>query len=120
MMKQSVQLKTAGAWGANVIPFVRPEPAAARLSMRDRMDVADWREPASRLGFDRLVIHERGSFDPPDVDNFLSVYRRGDSWASWTLVRRGAWVMAWSSASGADAGRFACVSDALRTLLITV
>jgi hypothetical protein len=117
-MKQSVQLKEPGVWGANVIPFVRPEAAAARLSMRDRMDIADWREPARRLGFDRLVIHERGRSDPPEVDNFLSVYRRGDGWACWTLVRRGAWVVAWSSATGADSGRFASVSDALRTLLI--
>src|SRR5271156_756826 len=99
--------------GAQVIAF-RPAPnPGARLSLRDRMDIAAWRDPASTRGFDRLVIHERASFDPPDLDSFLGIYRRGDAWASWNVARCGAWVLAWCSSSGADIGRFASVADAL-------
>jgi hypothetical protein len=105
-------------WGPNVIAFVPPAAHAARLSWRDRMDVAAWREPARCLGFDRLVIHEHSLFDPPDLESFLSVYRQGASWARWSLARRGAWVMAWCSSTGADIGRFASMSEALKALLV--
>ncbi len=107
-----------GPWGPNVIAFVQRAPHAARLSWRDRMDVADWREPAQRAGYDRLVIHERSLLDPPDLESFLSVYRRGASWARWSLARRGEWVMAWCSTTGADIGRFASMSEALHALLV--
>jgi hypothetical protein len=121
-MTHSLQLDATGSVLSNVIPFVRPvvgpaTESAARLSMRDRMDVAEWRERACQLGYDRLVIHERSSLDPPEVESFLSVYRQGARWASWTLVRHGGWVVAWRSATGADAGHFGSVSEALLALL---
>jgi len=122
-LQHNLQLDVTGTVMSNIVPFVRPAlgsaaESAARLSMRDRMDVADWREPARQLGYDRLVIHERGSLDPPDVESFLSVYRIGARWASWNLVRHGGSVIAWRSATGADAGCFGTVSEALRALLI--
>lgn len=125
-LQKNLQLDVTGSVLANVIPFVRPALAgcatgsAAGLSVRDRIDIADWREPARQLGYDRLVIHERSFLDPPDVDSFLSVYRIGANWACWNLVRNGGWVIAWRSATGADAGRFGTVSEALRALLIVV
>jgi hypothetical protein len=84
------------------------------------MDVAAWREPAQRLGYDRLTIHEHSLFDPPELESFLSVYRDGARWARWSLARRGAWVFAWCSTTGVDVGRFASMSEALRALLGTV
>jgi hypothetical protein len=108
------QPETARNGGAKIIPFPRP---AARLTWRDRMDVAEWREAANRLGYDRLEIHERDHHDPPDLECFLSIYRTGTKWACWSLVRNGPWVVAWCSGTGADAGRFASVADALGALL---
>jgi hypothetical protein len=108
----------------NVIPFA-PRAAGvggtaltgARLSMRDRMDVTSWQEPARACGYDRLVIHERTPCDPPDIDSFLSIYRHGESWSRWGIARCGASVLAWCSVSGKDFGRFASVSEALGSLL---
>jgi hypothetical protein len=107
----------SGAGASNVIPFRPASNTGACLSLRDRMDVMAWRDPANTLGFDRLVIHERSSCDPPDLDSFLGIYRRGEVWASWNLARCGAGVLAWCSRSGADVGRFASVADALEALL---
>jgi hypothetical protein len=116
-MRQYDNFATKPDWGENVIPFVS-RFTAARLSWRDRMDIAEWRETASSLGYDRLEIHERDSHDPPDLECFLSIYRTGTQWACWSLARRGAWVVAWCG-SGADAGRFGSVAEALRTLLLS-
>jgi hypothetical protein len=104
------------AGGANIIPFARPVSGQARLSMRDRMDVTVWQESARQFGYDRLVIHERAPCDPPDVDSFLSIYRRGEVWSRWGVARCGATVLAWCSVSGVDMGRFESVGEALRAL----
>ena len=102
--------------GAEIIPFTRRADRGARLSLRDRMDVTFWQESARQFGYDRLVIHERAECDPPDVDSFLSIYRRGEAWSRWNVARCGATVLAWCSVSGADMGHFTTVAEALGTL----
>ncbi len=81
------------------------------------MDVTSWQEPAFAQGYDRLVIHERAPCDPPDVDSFLSIYRRGEPWSRWGVARYGASVLAWCSVSGMDLGHFGSVGEALGSLL---
>ncbi len=98
-----------------VIPFAgRISPAG--LSLRDRMEVAQWQDRIRRTGYDRMVIHERGPGDPPEVDSFLSIYRPGDRWARWGLARCGSSVLAWCSLTGTDVGRFASIGEALGAL----
>jgi len=89
----------------------------AGLTPRDRIEVGRWRDEARQLGYDRLVIHDREAFDPPDIDSFLSVYRAGESWSAWGVARRGGSIIAWCGKSGADLGNFASVSDALMAIL---
>jgi hypothetical protein len=101
-----------------VIPFVQRQQVAG-LTARDRIEVARWRHDAQRLGYDRLVIHEREWLDPPDVGSFLSIYRMGEPWARWGLTRKGMSVLAWCSLTGDDFGPFVSVSDALLTLFST-
>lgn len=101
----------------NVVAFALPASTGARLSIRDRMDVTSWLEPAFARGYDRLVIHERTECDPPEIDSFLSIYRRGESWSRWGVARCGATVLAWCSVSGMDIGRFASMAEALGSLL---
>jgi len=100
-----------------VIAFAPRAAAGARLNMRDRMDVAQWRETAHRAGYDRLVIHEKTPFDPPELDSFLGIYRRGEAWSRWCVARCGASVTAWCSVSGRDIGRFGSVAEALTAVL---
>jgi hypothetical protein len=80
------------------------------------MEVAMWQGRLLPFGCDRMVIHERGPCDPPDLDSFLSIYRQGEAWARWGLARCGSSVLAWCSVTGADIGRFATVGDALGAL----
>jgi hypothetical protein len=99
-----------------IIPFP-PRPPLAGLTSRDRIEVWRWQEEARQLGYDRLVIHDREPFDPPDTDSFLSIYRTGESWSRWGVSRRGSSVLAWCSKTGADLGPFASVSEALMAIL---
>ncbi len=85
--------------------------------MRDRMEVAKWRENARNCGYDRLVIHERVAGDPPEVGSFLSVYRRGEPWSRWGVTRMGDGIVAWCCVTGTDVGRFATIEAALLALL---
>ena len=101
---------------ATILPFRRPGQDLARLSMRDRMDVTIWQESAPRYGYDRLVIHERSSYDAEDVESFLSIYRRGETWSRWGVARRGNSVLAWCAYSGMDVGEFGTVDEALGNL----
>lgn len=101
---------------ATVVAF-RPRVQAAGLTLRDRLDIASWREPAQHCGYDRLTIHERLAGDPPDVDSYLSVYPRGEPWSRFGVARVAGQVIAWYCRTGADIGRFPSVAAALLTLL---
>ncbi|MEJ0047437.1 MAG: hypothetical protein WDN04_15985 [Rhodospirillales bacterium] len=103
--------------GTNIISFAPRAGGSARLTLSDRMEAMMWLEQARGYGYDRLVVHERSPDDPPEVESFLSIYRRGEAWASWGVARSGGSILAWSSVSGADVGRFASVADALAALL---
>ena len=87
------------------------------LTPRDRMDAGDWRDAARLAGYDRLVIHNRDSNDAQEVGNFLSVYRRGESWSRWGFARYRGVVRAWCCLSGADVGEFATLGEALASVL---
>jgi hypothetical protein len=110
-----LQPKDVALAGATVIPFAG-QISRTGLSLRDRMEVASWQGRLQPFGCDRMVIHERGPCDPPDLDSFLSIYRKGEAWARWGLARCGSSVLAWCSVTGADIGRFASVGDALGAL----
>ena len=114
---EQTQSDLAAGGRSNVIQFKPAANTASSLSLRDRMEVAAWQDPAGTGGFDRIVIHERASGDPPEFGSFLGIYRHGEAWARWNVARCGAGVLAWCSRSGADIGRFASVADALDALL---
>jgi hypothetical protein len=99
-----------------VIPFPGRSPLAG-LTSRDRIEVGRWQEEARLLGYDRLVIHDREKFDPPDTDSFLSVYRAGESFSCWGVSRRGNIMVGWCCKTGADLGPFGSVSEALTSML---
>ena len=101
------------------IVHLRPSQAepGAGLSLRDRMEVARWQDSVHAAGYDRVVIHERSAFDPPEMECFLGLYRRGEPWARWGIARCGARVTAWCSVTGRDVGWFASMADALAAVL---
>ncbi len=101
----------------NILVFRSRVATCDGLTIRDRMDVAVWRENARNFGYDRLVVHERQAGDPPEVGSFLSVYKRGEPWSRWGVTRTEGGVLAWCCVTGADVGRFATVEEALLALL---
>lgn len=104
----------------NVVSFVsgpkRLNPASC-FNLHDRVDAAAWREAASQAGYDRMIFHCRDDGDAQDVGNFLSLYRRGESWSRLTFARHNWVVEAWCSLTGADLGKFDTLGGALATVL---
>ncbi len=98
-----------------VVPFTG-RVSRVGLSLQDRMEIALWQSRLRHLGFDRVVIHERGSYDPPELESFLSLYRRGEGFARWVLTRKGGGVIVWPSGKGAELGPFSSVEDAFLAL----
>jgi hypothetical protein len=105
--------------GAIIIPFPVRGPVGEHLTVEDRIAACDWEATAILFGYDRMIIHERLPSDPPDVANFLSIYRAGEQWATWCLARRGGSLLAWACATGADIGRFRTIGEALTAILLT-
>ena len=48
--------------------------------------------------------------------DYISIYRAGDSWAVWGLTRQGPSVQLWRCATGADLGQFPTMHEALAAL----
>jgi hypothetical protein len=102
--------------GATVVQFPGPARSEARFHVRDRVEIARWRETAAGWGFDRLAIYESGS-EAPEPGDYLCAYRCGEPWARWGFARRGAQIWAWCCRSGADVGSFATIAEALASIL---
>ena len=90
---------------------------AACFTPRDRMEVSDYREAAKAVGYDRMVIHDRDYGDAQEVGNFLSVYRRGESWSRWGFARQGRTISSWCCLTSMDMGQFCSLGEALSTVL---
>ncbi|HTR18318.1 MAG TPA: hypothetical protein VMI52_14985 [Acetobacteraceae bacterium] len=105
--------------GAIIIPFPLRRPVVEHLTVEDRIGACEWEATAALFGYDRMIIHERLPNDPPDVANFLSIYRAGEKWATWCLARRGGALLAWACGTGADVGRFRTIGEALTAVLLT-
>ncbi len=100
-----------------VIPFAPKPRAAAYFTPFDRMEIHRWRDHARRLGYDRMVIHDREPGDFAEMGNFLSLYRVGESWSRWVFARKGSVVSVWCSLTGADLGEFPSLQVAFQTVI---
>lgn len=96
---------------AQVIAFPSPGERANRLTSRDWQDVTAWSFGVRRGG--ELVVHERERYGAADVADIISVYRRGERWASWCLARSGRVVHAWRCTDGRDVGEWPTMREAL-------
>ena len=107
--------------GARILAFARRGAFAGSLNAcftaRDRMEVFAWQETASAAGYDRMVIHDRDTGDAQEVGNFLSVYRRGESWSRWGFARQGQAISGWCCLTSMDMGQFDTLADAFATVL---
>ena len=72
------------------------------FTLRDRADLDDWSSADIRI-----------SICSSDTGPFAMLYRAGQSWASWGVVRQGRSVLLWDCITLADIGRFPSMIDAL-------
>ena len=106
-----ISFARAGSLAASAMAY------AFRLTPRDRMDISDWQEAARTAGYDRMVIHDRDYGDAQEVGNFLSVYRRGESWSRWGFARQGRTINGWCCLTSTDMGQFGSLGEALGAIL---
>ncbi len=94
---------------------IRPRPANY-LTVLDRTQALCWQaSEADRRGV-RLAIHRRQQDDPPEIGDFVSIYRTNEVFAAWGVARRGPSLRLWRSATGADIGEFATMREALAVI----
>lgn len=100
-----------------VVRFVPRTAGRVHLSALDRAEIEAWRDYVSRVGFDRMIIHEREPGDHAEVGNFVALHRRGEAWAHYNFARKAQAVIAWCGVSGADIGAYATIGEAFRHVL---
>ena len=93
---------------AEIITFRRP---TNRFTTADRMALARWEARGVRL-----AIHQRRHDDPPEVEEFASIYPPQGSWAHWGAVRQGRAISVWRSRDGQDIGSFETMTEALEAV----
>jgi len=86
-----------------------------RLTAQDRREAVCWSQGVAGL-WCRLVIYADPTEDE-DIGDFVSIYRLGQSWASWGVARRGDQILLWQSDHGVDIGAFPTMADALQAIL---
>lgn len=111
-------------WG-KVIAFPRKIDARSRqtvtlFSMRDRICALAWAEIARPRGITRLVFEAAGDFDDADAGEFILIYERSASWASWGIGSGPLGMTLWRSACGTTIGQFKTLPEALETLLALI
>ena len=95
-----------------------PRFSAPRFSAGDRLALLEWQNHGAS-GYARLLIEDGQPGSLPDCAAYALIYRRGTSWASWGLTRRGGGspgIMAWRCSTGATLGVYATMEEALLAL----
>ncbi len=103
--------------GSKVLAFPAGRADGSRFTMHDRLEICRWSDALRRRGCDRLVIHERMPSDPPEVGDYLSIYRAGQVWARCGVARQRTRILAWCSLTGEDIGPFDTLREALGAVL---
>jgi hypothetical protein len=83
------------------------------LTLVDRVQALRWQQDEAANRGVRLAIYRRQQDDPPEIGDFVSIYRANEMWAAWGVARRGPSLRLWRSANGADIGEFASMQEAL-------
>jgi hypothetical protein len=86
-----------------------------RFTTVDRQEALFWARGVAGL-WCRLVIYADPAEDE-EIGDFVSIYRLGQSWASWGLARRNSQILLWRSDHGVDLGSFPSVAEALQAIL---
>ncbi len=98
---------------ATILRFPVQTRPANYLTLLDRTQALRWQaDEADRRGV-RLAIYHRRQDDPPEIGDFVSIYRQNERFAAWGVARRGPSLRLWRSATGADIGEFATMREAL-------
>ena len=100
-----------------VIAFPSHRTAVSRFTLQDRLEIVRCAAALGSAGGDRLVIHDRLPTDPPEIGDWLSIYRPGEIWACCGIARQRGRILAWSSVTGEDVGPFATLREALQAML---
>lgn len=103
--------------GAEVIVLRRQPDHGIRFTVSDRIEIARRAASLDGTGIERLVIHERLPWDPPELGDFLSIYSNGKPWAGCCIARERGRLLVWCAVTGREKGPFENMAAALDTIM---
>ena len=83
-----------------------------RFSMRERMIALEWAQTSRRLGFSRLTIEPAAECGDGEVCEFLLIYTKDFSWATWGIGCGADGLTVWQAAWGNTVGVFQSLNAA--------
>lgn len=118
---EHLERSEAGMGTAQLIAFpgirgVRGARTTSRFSMRDRIMALDWSDAVRPLGFTKLVFEDAGDFGDNETGEFVLIYEKCASWASWGIGYGERGMTLWRSACGTTMGQYATLGEALSAL----
>lgn len=107
----AVTKKAQGLWQG---PCGRLYHASNQFTPADHASLAAWAGDISH-GYDRLEV-EQGMLEDGSWAGYALIYRLGQVWSTWGILRRGDHLEVWRCASGKTVGRYALMTFALLSL----
>jgi hypothetical protein len=107
-----------------VSPGIRDWPGFCRhhgtapLSPLDRTDLQSCKNYVLALGYEALTVHAVDPLDGVAASELACTCRVGETWMTWVFARIDDRILAWSALTGADAGSFTSMSEAIRCVLL--
>ena len=87
----------------------------ARFTVADRATLVSWQAYCQEFW---MTIHRRLPDDPPEIGDFVSIYKGDDQWAFCGAARFGRFIQVWRARDGQDIGRFDTMSAALAAITL--
>jgi hypothetical protein len=92
----------------------REDPAANRLSLRDRAALLEWAGEARAFGVCRVSLeHPDPQDEEHDVGDFVLIYDGVSEWARWAVAREAGRYVLWSPSTGRSLGTYVSLTAAL-------
>lgn len=102
---------------AEIIPFPsRQAPAANRMSVRDRIEALRWADQAAEFGYSRVLLDTSEADSDIDLGDYLLVYRKDATFATWGIGCTGGGFMLWCPQTGVTVAQFRTLSAALERI----
>jgi hypothetical protein len=98
---------------AVLLPFIRPDRTANRMTARDRIEAHDWHNSPAAAGYTRIAVDNSASEGEPELGDFLLLYTPDKLWARWGVGCCDGGFIVWRPGDGTTLGWYPSMRAAL-------